>query len=178
VVGIESADLAKDIGGAQMTVERAFDLHRDSLFRWAMRHCHNVDVADDLVAATFASAVRRWHTFDPEKSSALTWLGHICQRKYLDHIKTAWHRKVISYDALRVVPFADAADIDRLILVDQTLERIRCVMGSDMLCLIERNQDGEYWDAIAADVGVHPMALKSQVFRAKEAVRMDRYMAR
>ena len=63
-----------------------FEEHSDYLYRYALHHFRNEEVAKDLVQDTFLAVARAHHTFKGE-STVRTWLTSILRHKLIDHIR-------------------------------------------------------------------------------------------
>ena len=61
--------------------------HLDDVYRYLLYVTGNPHLAEDLAAATFERALRRWRRFDPRRASARTWLCQLARSTALDHFR-------------------------------------------------------------------------------------------
>lgn len=75
------------------------DDHGDALYRYALLHSGDVNLAEDLVQETLLAALEAAHRFD-HKSSERTWLIGILKHKLIDHLRRAGRRSAAGSDVL------------------------------------------------------------------------------
>lgn len=77
--------------------ERSFasvaEAHLDDVYRYLLYVTGNPHIAEDLAAATFERALRRWRRFDPRRASARTWLCQLARSTALDHFRAETRRQ-------------------------------------------------------------------------------------
>ena len=77
--------------------ERSFadvaEEHLDDVYRYLLYMTGNPHLAEDLAAATFERALRRWRRFDPRRGEARTWLCQLARGTALDHFRAERRRK-------------------------------------------------------------------------------------
>jgi RNA polymerase sigma factor (sigma-70 family) len=77
--------------------ERSFadvaEEHLDDVYRYLLYMTGNPHLAEDLAAATFERALRRWRRFDPRRGEARTWLCQIARGMALDHFRAERRRR-------------------------------------------------------------------------------------
>jgi RNA polymerase sigma-70 factor (ECF subfamily) len=66
--------------------------HLDDVYRYLLYVTGNPHLAEDLAAATFERALRRWRRFDPRRASARTWLCQLARGTALDHFRAERRR--------------------------------------------------------------------------------------
>jgi RNA polymerase sigma factor (sigma-70 family) len=71
--------------------EQWVDAYSENLFLWCRARISSDEVVEDLVQDTFLAAFQALHTFQ-QKSSPLTWLHSILQRKVADYYR-AFYRE-------------------------------------------------------------------------------------
>jgi RNA polymerase sigma-70 factor (ECF subfamily) len=67
--------------------------HLDDVYRYLLYMTGNPHLAEDLAAATFEHALRRWRRFDPRRASARTWLCQLARSTALDHFRAERRRQ-------------------------------------------------------------------------------------
>lgn len=67
--------------------------HLDDVYAYLVYLTGDRDLAEDLTAATFERALRRWRQFDPRRGAAKTWLCHIARSCALDHLRSEQRRR-------------------------------------------------------------------------------------
>jgi RNA polymerase sigma-70 factor, ECF subfamily len=69
-------------------IKDALDEHREPLYRYALIHLRNRELAEDLVQETLLSAIKSAAGFRGD-SSPRTWLISILKHKIIDHLRKA-----------------------------------------------------------------------------------------
>jgi RNA polymerase sigma-70 factor (ECF subfamily) len=72
-------------------------LYHAPLYRWLVRLCGDVHLAEDLTQEAFAAAWANLRTFRGA-SSPSAWLHRIAYRKFLDHCRSRHSRKTVPLD--------------------------------------------------------------------------------
>jgi len=67
--------------------------HLDDVYRYLLYVTGNPHLAEDLAAATFERALKRWRRFDPGRGSARTWLCQLARGTALDHFRAEQRRR-------------------------------------------------------------------------------------
>jgi RNA polymerase sigma-70 factor (ECF subfamily) len=67
--------------------------HLDDVYRYLLYVTGNPHLAEDLAAATFERALKRWRRFDPRRGSARTWLCQLARGTALDHFRAEQRRR-------------------------------------------------------------------------------------
>ena len=84
-------------GRRSVREERSFasvaEAHLDDVYRYLLYVTGNPHLAEDLAAATFERALRRWRRFDPRRGTARTWLCQLARSTALDHFRTEQRRR-------------------------------------------------------------------------------------
>src|SRR5215210_8553446 len=75
-----------------MTFAEAAEAHLDDVYGYLVYLTGDRGVAEDLAAATFERALRRWERFDPRRGSAKTWLCQLARTVALDHFRAETRR--------------------------------------------------------------------------------------
>jgi RNA polymerase sigma-70 factor (ECF subfamily) len=72
-----------------MTIAEAAERHLDDVYSYLIYLTRDSDLAEELTAMTFETAVRKWPRFDPDKGSAKSYLLAIARSRALDHYRAA-----------------------------------------------------------------------------------------
>lgn len=156
------------------TFSDAATAHLDAVHRYLTQMVRDVHLAEDLTAETFERAFRQWHTFDPRKGAALTWLITIARRIALDHFRSERrrHDREDRYSAMTPVAAEDrtpdlatfppqmAAALDALSDVEREIVALRVLLDVDNV-------------ATAHLVGVSPSACSTHLHRAMTKLRKE-----
>jgi RNA polymerase sigma factor (sigma-70 family) len=98
----------------EQTSHRAFEVffcrHRGPLMAFLMHHTRNADVAEDLVAESFAIAYDRAWTFDPNLGNGRAWLFGIGRRTML----TSYTKRRVEADTRRKLGMTVRDHADRV----------------------------------------------------------------
>lgn len=76
-----------------LTFAAAAEAHLDDVFGYLLYLTRNRDTADDLAAATFEKALRRWHRFDARRGTARAWLLGMARTTALDFFRGERRRR-------------------------------------------------------------------------------------
>jgi RNA polymerase sigma-70 factor (ECF subfamily) len=83
----------------------AAEAHLDDVHSYLLYMTGDRSVAEELTADTFEKALRLWRRYDPQRSSARTWLCQIARTTALDHLRAEnRRRRRETVYALREVP--------------------------------------------------------------------------
>jgi RNA polymerase sigma factor (sigma-70 family) len=75
------------------TFAEAVEAHLDDVHAYLVYLTGDRSAAEDLTAATFERALRRWRRFDPRRGTAKTWLCQIARSAALDHFRSEERRR-------------------------------------------------------------------------------------
>jgi RNA polymerase sigma factor (sigma-70 family) len=109
-------------GGSRPTplsIAELYDTHADALLGWFQRRTYSSEVAADLCAETFATAIESQHSYDPERGAPGAWLWGIGRNLLRQYHRTA---EVDRRARLRLgitTPTVSNDDLDR---VDEQLD--------------------------------------------------------
>jgi RNA polymerase sigma-70 factor, ECF subfamily len=67
--------------------------HLDDVYRYLLYVTGNPHLAEELAAATFERALKRWRRFDPRRGSTRTWLCQLARGTALDHFRAERRRR-------------------------------------------------------------------------------------
>ncbi len=73
----------------QAWITAVFDEHAEPLLRWLQVRTASREVAADLCAETFAIALERHRSFDPERGEVGAWLWGIARNLFRQYLRTA-----------------------------------------------------------------------------------------
>jgi RNA polymerase sigma-70 factor (ECF subfamily) len=120
---------------------RFYDRHVDVLLGWFARRTGNPDVAADLTAETFASALAARRRFRPAATPAAGWLYGIAQHKLVD-----FYRRGSTQDRM-----CRKLGLERPALDDEDRELIEMLAHETALTLVE-TLPADQRDAVRAHV--------------------------
>lgn len=104
----------------RLVVGEWFDEYVDTIHRYAARRL-GADLAHDITADTFRTALERFDSFDPDRGQPIAWLYGIATNLIRRHARTEQRRL---RNQLRAVD-PNAAPLDPLIDVDQRIDASR-----------------------------------------------------
>jgi RNA polymerase sigma-70 factor (ECF subfamily) len=71
------------------SIAELYDAHAAQLLRWFQSRTYSSEVAADLCAETFATAIESQHSFDPERGAAGAWLWGIGRNLLRQYLRSA-----------------------------------------------------------------------------------------
>jgi len=71
----------------------AAEAHLDDVHAYLVYLLGDRDLAEELTAATFEQALRRWRRFDPRRGTPRTWLCQLARSVALDHFRAEGRRR-------------------------------------------------------------------------------------
>jgi RNA polymerase sigma factor (sigma-70 family) len=139
--------------------------HLDDVYRYLLYMTGNPHLAEDLAAATFERALRRWRRFDPRRGEARTWLCQLARGTALDHFRAESRRRRREDIYAAETPEPDepvfgeglSPDLDRAVRSLSAAEREVVVLR------VVLELDG---DTTAKVLGIRPTAVSTRLSRA------------
>jgi RNA polymerase sigma-70 factor, ECF subfamily len=139
--------------------------HLDDVYRYLLYMTGNPHLAEDLAAATFECALRRWRRFDPRRGEARTWLCQLARGRALDHFRAERRRRRREDIYAAETPEPDepvfgeglSPDLDRAVRSLSAAEREVVVLR------VVLELDG---DTTATVLGIRPTAVSTRLSRA------------
>ncbi len=112
--------------GNESALHSLYDRHGGLIYRIALASLGNPADAEDVCQATFVSAWRGRHTFDPKAGTLAGWLVGIVRRRTIDRLRVLARERNAHHAALEATPqertaWAAHADeiVDRLLVADE-----------------------------------------------------------
>ena len=155
---------------AEARFPELFELHRDHLYRVALKLSGDPELARDLVQETYLRALQRLDRFAPG-TNARGWLATILTHLYFDHCKhvkviNKRERELVIIEAVEHDPAITAvSDPELYAAINQLEHELREVI---VLCCL---QQLSYRDA-AAKLGVPPGTIGTRLMRARAALKV------
>ena len=150
-----------------------YDRHVRNVLAYFARRTVNPDVAADLTAETFASALTARRRYKPGKAPAGAWLFAIAARRLSDyqrhgHVEARAQRAL----AMRRVPVAaEDADMIRLLADDVAISMLTELPGDQKVAVRARVVDGDDYAEIARREHVGEAAVRQRVSRGLATLR-------
>ncbi|MDQ5894847.1 MAG: hypothetical protein QG596_1108 [Actinomycetota bacterium] len=169
------APLSTDLGPDGNGFREAFEQNYDLIFRYLRRRV-NEQLAADLTAETFATALREFRQFDPDRGNVRAWLFGIATNQMRREVRRE-KRELRAYARSGVDPIAADPMLDADQRVDaQELQR---ALARGLASLAEDDRDallllswGELsYLEIAEAQGVPVGTVKSRISRARRHLR-------
>lgn len=140
---------------------------------YVRRRAPRADLAYDLTAETFARALARRHTFDPEKGPAVAWLLGIARNLLHD---TGREGRVAAQTRQRLRMQRHVLDDEQLAAIDDRLDvdldRLLLTLPPEQRDAIRRRVlDDQPYAAIADDTACSPLVARQRVSRGLAALR-------
>jgi len=149
--------------------ERSFasvaEAHLDDVYRYLLYVTGNPHIAEDLAAATFERALRRWRRFDPRRASARTWLCQLARSTALDHFRAEARRQRREDTYASEVPQTDEPVFgDGLSpTLDAAVRSLSAAEREVVVLRVVLELDGE---TTARVLGIRPTAVSTRLSRA------------
>ena len=157
-----------------------YELHKDDVFRLALRFVNSAEDAEDIVQEVFVSVYFGLEKFD-RKSKISTWIYRITVNKCLDHLKARRRKKrwgkVISLfgraeEEQVVGNSAVSADSDMLEreLDDWVMQAIAGLPDNQQTAIVLARLEGRPQAEVAEIMGLSVKAVESLLQRAKKTL--------
>ena len=144
-----------------------YERHSREVFRFALFLSGNVATAEDLTSETF---VRAWTARDRIRQETVrAYLLTITRNLFRDYVRTAQPHVTLDERLQDGSPMADAR-VERASALQQVRARLRHVARGDRRALLLYVVREMSYSEIAAALGVSVGAVKSRIFRAREAL--------
>ena len=102
-------------------IEKVYEEHYQDLSRYLAKHCHSIDIIDDIIQNTFLEALKSIEGFKG-RSSMKTWLFGIAKHQLYRHYRK--NKIKINIDELSETAHAIETDFSDKLLAEQVLETI------------------------------------------------------
>jgi RNA polymerase sigma-70 factor (ECF subfamily) len=93
--------------GDRAAFERLYRLCAPQLFAAARRIVNRREIAEDVLQAAMVAAWRHKASFDPERGSAVAWIGRIVRNLAIDHLRRHGREAPLDQTALEAIPGGD-----------------------------------------------------------------------
>ena len=147
--------------------QKAFDEHKDAVYRFAWRMCGSAPAAEDITQNVFVDLLRHPDRFDPARGTLRTFLFGVARNLALKHWRAEHRFEPIDHDTM----VAEAIDLDRGAIGDIVGQAVRALppLQCEVVILVEYEglTLAEVALAVDADVGT----VKSRLHRARENLR-------
>ncbi len=146
--------------------ELIYEQYYDKVFNFIYMRILNREDAEDITEDTFIKAMTAFGSYDPEKSSYITWLCTIARNCMVDHIRKSHRDKIVPFDETY-----EAGEIDSEIekLTDDTERQVYDIMShlkqDERELLSMRYKLNMDYNQIAAVTGISPKAAAKRVER-------------
>jgi RNA polymerase sigma-70 factor (ECF subfamily) len=157
-------------------VRAAYAAHGDELYRVARRTLRDGGLAEDAVQETFVRAWRAAHRYDPQRSSARTWLFAILRNVVIDlHRARAVRPGLVHGDVAEAAEASVRVDPDdafeRAVVTWQVEEALARLRSEHRHAIVEAYYHARPYAEIAAELGIAEGTVKSRVFYGLRALR-------
>jgi RNA polymerase sigma factor (sigma-70 family) len=88
-----TADRPKPMLATRPTFAQAAETTLDDVYGYLLYLARDRETAEDLTGATFEKAMRKWHSFDPNRGDARAWLLGIARTTALDWFRAEKRRR-------------------------------------------------------------------------------------
>jgi len=147
--------------------QKAFDEHKDAVYRFAWRMCGSAPAAEDITQNVFVDLLRHPDRFDPARGTLRTFLFGVARNLALKHWRAEHRFEPIDDDTM----VAEPIDPDRGAVGDIVGRAVRALppLQCEVVILVEYEglTLAEVARAVDADVGT----IKSRLHRARENLR-------
>lgn len=144
--------------------------HGDALFRYALRHTRDRELAEDVVQECFARAWARPASVSGSHDAARAWLYTVVRNLIIDDARSARHKRELLVDETpeRSTPDRTDALLDRMLMADAlsslSLEHRAVVVQAYYL--------GRSTREIATELGIADGTVKSRLHYGLKALRL------
>jgi RNA polymerase sigma-70 factor, ECF subfamily len=171
VAGAERIDAAADF-------EAVFRQHFAAVFRFLSRRVGSA-LAEDLAADVFATAYRRWATYDPARGSLRSWLYGIAINVTRDHRRA--EQRLLELDSRAQQHAPESTDFskssDERVIASTLAPKLATALAKlsadqrDVLFLFAWAELSH--EEIGAAMGISPGTARSRLSRARAALRVQ-----
>ena len=173
------ADLQPPTDDDLLTTEDAeafgmfYDRHVHSVLGYFARRTHDPEIAADLTAETFASALSARHRYRPDRAPAGAWLFAIAARRLADfHRRGRSEARAQKALAMERVPLgAEDAEMVRMLADDAAVSLLAGLPAEQRTAIRARVVDGQSYADVAGDHGVSEPVARQRVSRGLAALR-------
>jgi RNA polymerase sigma factor (sigma-70 family) len=111
-------------GGSDEVLRALYDRYGALVYRIALSLLHSAAEAEEVTQATFVSAWRGRHTFDPKTGSLAGWLVGIARNRSIDRLRTFERDRLVRsavelHADLHTPPSATDRVVDRMVVADE-----------------------------------------------------------
>lgn len=166
----EKAEIARVVllvqGGDEAALSELIDLTQTRLYRFCLFLTHNPQLAQDLCQDTFVKTLEKIHTVR-EPQQFVFWLLKTAKRLFLDYLKTKKNHFASNEEINdSVLPVTDPADRELAMEVQRALNTLK---PDDKLLILLVDLEGYSYAEAAHIMGVSEAAVRSRIYRAREA---------
>jgi RNA polymerase sigma-70 factor (ECF subfamily) len=139
--------------------------HLDDVYRYLLYVTGNPHLAEDLAAATFERAFRRWRRFDPRRGSPRTWLCQLARSTALDHFRAEERRRRREESYVAEEPLSEDPIFGEGLspALDAAVRSLSAAEREVVVLRVVLELDGE---TAAKVLGIRPTAVSTRLSRA------------
>jgi RNA polymerase sigma factor (sigma-70 family) len=139
--------------------------HLDDVYRYLLYVTGNPHLAEDLAAATFERALRRWRRFDPRRGSPRTWLCQLARSTALDHFRAEERRRRREESYAAEEPLSEEPIFGEGLspALDAAVRSLSAAEREVVVLRVVLELDGE---TAAKVLGIRPTAVSTRLSRA------------
>jgi RNA polymerase sigma-70 factor (ECF subfamily) len=174
VIEVEMTDGgAVQRGAPPAAVELLRALHEEhgpDLLRYAMRHTHDRQFAEDVVQETFARAWKHPGRVAGDRGSARSWLFTVARNLIVDDLRSARHNREQTLEAVPEASTSDDVDaiLDRILLADA----LASLSPEHRVVIIDAYYLGRPLREVAERLGIPEGTVKSRLHYGVRALRL------
>jgi RNA polymerase sigma-70 factor (ECF subfamily) len=150
-----------------------YDRHSRALLGYFARRTRDPEVAADLTAETFASAIVSQRRYQPERSTAVAWLFVIASRRLADYQRRGWvDQRVRRALAIERKPLAvDDTEMIRLLAEDSSASLLESLPADQREAIAGHVVDDRGYSELAEEMRVTEAVVRQRVSRGLSVLR-------
>lgn len=169
--------VAQTLKGDDAAFAAIYRRHLPVVLRWCLRHTHSPEVASDLSAEVFASALIALRRYRPEQGPLVAWLLGIARNKLSEsrrrgRVENAARRRL----GLERVAISDA-DLDRVdelsSLDDRILRLVQDLPEDQRVAITSRVIEERPYEEIASQLACSESVVRQRVSRGLRRLRAE-----
>jgi RNA polymerase sigma-70 factor (ECF subfamily) len=150
-----------------------YDRHARALLGYFARRTRDPEVAADLTAETFASAIVSQRRYQPERSTAVAWLFVIASRRLADYQRRGWvDQRVRRALAIERKPLAvEDSEMIRLLAEDSSASLLESLPAEQREAIAGHVVDDRAYPELAEEMKVTEAVVRQRVSRGLSVLR-------
>lgn len=155
------------------SIEKLYDRHFDSVYRYVYYRLRHVQDTEDVVASSFMKAAEKLPNFQAKQNASVrSWLFAIVRNTIIDHYRKQKHRNHEDIDSTFIAdPPQQARILDCKLAYESVMKHLSILSAQQREIVLLRYHSGLRNKEIAELLGIEAKSVSSVLTKAKKTLK-------